>query len=140
MTALENKDYLSILSFYNVETPKKSGRIDYKKVQEIAESKLADKLCRCIKKVHKTRSNKKDGEERAVAVCSKSVVKNKGIKYNSFKCKKRARFLSGTKKHRLYKDTQKGGGKRNKNKNKNNNRQKNKKIKNKTRKNRKNRK
>ena len=111
MTTLENKDYLSILSFYNLKTPKTAGKIDYKKVEEMAERKLADKLCRCIKKVHKSRKNKKEGEARAVAICSNSVIKRKGLKYNGFKCKKRARFLSKTKKHRLYKVKGKGKGK-----------------------------
>ena len=50
MTTLGKKDYLTILSFYNLKIPKTSGKINYKKVQEIAEHKLADKLCRCIKK------------------------------------------------------------------------------------------
>ena len=80
MTTLENKDYLSILSFYNLKTPKTAGKIDYKKVEEMAERKLADKLCRCIKKVHKSRKNKDEGEARAVAICSSSVVKRKGLK------------------------------------------------------------
>tara|TARA_B100000131_G_scaffold234497_1_gene226410 strand:- start:45 stop:410 length:366 start_codon:yes stop_codon:yes gene_type:complete len=114
MTTLENKDYLSILSFYNLKTPKRAGKIDYKKVEEMAERKLADKLCRCIKKVHKSRKNKKESEARAVAICSESVIKRKGLKYNGFKCKKRARFLSKTKKNRLYKV--KGKGKKRSNK------------------------
>lgn len=109
MTTLGKKDYLTILSFYNLKIPKTNGKINYKKVQEIAEHKLADKLCRCIKKVHKTRRNKKQSEARAVAICSEAVIKKKGLKYNGFKCKKRARFLSKTKKHKLTKVSKKGG-------------------------------
>lgn len=104
MTELLNKDYLSILSFYNLPVPKhKSGNVNYKKVKIQAENILADKLCRCIKKVAKSPKPSKRAEARASAICAESVFKKKNLKYNRFKCKKRPKLLSGAKKHKLLK-------------------------------------
>tara|TARA_B100001059_G_scaffold55010_3_gene49617 strand:- start:1894 stop:2280 length:387 start_codon:yes stop_codon:yes gene_type:complete len=103
MSELSNKDYLSILSFYNLRAPKKKGKINYKKVKTIAENILAEKLCRCIKKVAKSPKPSKKAESRAAAICGESVIKKKGLKHNRFKCKKKPQLLSGSKKHKLLK-------------------------------------
>ena len=47
--ALNKKDYENILRFYKTPIPRL-----YKEVKEKAEYILANKLCRCIKKVNKT--------------------------------------------------------------------------------------
>lgn len=104
MTELSNEDYLSILSFYNLPVPKrKSGRVNYKKVKIQAENILADKLCRCIKKVAKSPKPTKRAEARASAICAESVFKKKNLKYNRFKCKNKPKLLSGAKKHKILK-------------------------------------
>ena len=103
MSELTKKDYLSILSFYNLPVPKKKGKINYKKVKKLAEDILADKLCRCIKKVAKSNNPTKKAESRASAICGDSVIKKKGLKFNRFKCKKKPKLLSGAKKHKLLK-------------------------------------
>ncbi len=103
MSELTKKDYLSILSFYNLPVPKKKGKINYKKVKKVAEDILADKLCRCIKKIAKSSNPSKRAEATASAICGESVIKKKGLKYNRFKCKKKPKLLSGAKKHKLLK-------------------------------------
>jgi hypothetical protein len=83
---MDHKDYLTILKFYgiNISDMKKT------EIKEKAEGILADKLCRCIKKVNE---GAKD-ETRAIAICNASVLKRKGIKPMKFKCKKRPRFIT----------------------------------------------
>jgi len=58
---------------------------------------LADKLCKCIKKV---RTNSQVDEKRAISICRESIFKNRHIDLYKFKCKKRASLVSkkGTKK------------------------------------------
>jgi len=77
---LTKKDYIKILTYYKLSIPKKIGTLKKK-----AESVLADKLCRCIKKV-----DPKD-EGRAIGVCTRSVINKKGLTRGTFKCKKGSR-------------------------------------------------
>ena len=82
---LSGKDYDIILNYYEIDT---SG-LNKNSIKEKAENILAEKLCRCIKKVD---IGGKD-ESKAIAICSKSVLHKKGIKANKFECKKKARLI-----------------------------------------------
>ena len=90
---LKNKDYINILKFYKMNIPK-SKRL----LKQQAENILSEKLCRCIKKVGETE------EQKAIAICTKSIFNRKGLKRGKFNCKgkdkrsvKFAKNVSGTK-------------------------------------------
>lgn len=74
---LTKKDYLKVLQYYKIDVPK-----DYKTLKQKAQDIIAEKLCRCIKKV-----DPKD-EGRAIGVCTRSVLNKKGLSRGTFKCKK----------------------------------------------------
>ncbi len=77
---LSQKDYVKILKFYKLPIHKNKNTR-----KKMAEQKLAEKLCKCIKKVKR----KKDKDEsRATAICKNSVINNKGYSSFSFSCKK----------------------------------------------------
>ena len=78
MSELTNNDYKRILEFYNKSIPK-SKRL----LKQQAEKMLATKLCRCIKKVDK------ENEARAIGICTKTIINNKGFTRGKFTCKKR---------------------------------------------------
>ena len=48
-----------------------------------AEKLLVSKLCRCIKKVDK------ENEARAIGICTKTIINNKGFTRGKFTCKKK---------------------------------------------------
>ena len=48
---------------------------------------LAEKLCRCIKKVRKTVKNKKSKEKAAIGICVTSVLQSRGKTLKRFKCR-----------------------------------------------------
>jgi hypothetical protein len=73
---LTKKDYINILKFYKMDIPKSMRTL---KIQ--AEKILAEKLCKCIKKLDT------EFEEKAVAICSKSIFNNKNLTRGDFKCK-----------------------------------------------------
>jgi hypothetical protein len=73
---LTNKDYISILKFYKMSIPKTRRAL-----KKQAETVLAEKLCRCIKKVGL------DEEPRSIGICSKSIFKLKGLSRGRFTCK-----------------------------------------------------
>jgi hypothetical protein len=78
MSELTNNDYTRILDFYNKSIPK-SKRLLKKQAEKI----LANKLCKCIKKVDKK------NEARTIGICTKTVINNKGFKRGKFTCKKK---------------------------------------------------
>ena len=78
--AIGHDDYKKILKYYNITMPK--TRL---KTKNMAEKILAEKLCRCIKKV----PNENKSESRAIGICNYSVIKRKNLKINGFTCKKR---------------------------------------------------
>jgi hypothetical protein len=78
MTNLTNTDYKRILEFYKMQIPTSTRQL---KAQ--AEKILVENLCRCIKKVDKA------NEGRAIGICTKAVINNKGIRRGRFTCKKR---------------------------------------------------
>jgi hypothetical protein len=79
MTELNNNDYKQILEYYNKEIPK-SKRL----LKQSAENILANKLCRCIKKVDKK------NEGRAIGICTKTILNRRGYTRGKFKCKGKA--------------------------------------------------
>ena len=78
MSELTINDYKHILEFYKKPLPK-SKRI----LKNQAEKLLASKLCRCIKKVDKV------SESRAIGICTKTIINNKGFSRGKFTCKKK---------------------------------------------------
>lgn len=72
------KDYKNILDFYNVPIPTSS-----KQIKEKAESIMADKLCKCIKKVKKGNDRL---EKKGIAICTKSIFNNRGYTRGKFRC------------------------------------------------------
>lgn len=76
MSELTMNDYKHILEFYKKPIPK-SKRL----LQMQAEKILAEKLCRCIKKVDK------ENEARAIGICTKTIINNKGFTRGKFTCK-----------------------------------------------------
>ena len=95
MSELTINDYKRILDYYEKPIPKSKQMIK-KQAEEI----IADKLCRCIKKIDK-KYNKKY-ESRAIGACTKSVINKKGFIRGSFTCKKKSRIslFKKTKKNR----------------------------------------
>jgi hypothetical protein len=86
---LTNKDYVNILKFYKLDVPR-SKRL----LKIAAEKVLNDKLCKCIKKVDS--KNEKKNEKKSIAICTKSIFQNKGLRRGKFTCKKK-RTLQMTK-------------------------------------------
>jgi hypothetical protein len=78
---LTNKDYINILKFYKLAVPR-SKRL----LKIAAEKVLNDKLCKCIKKVTK---NEPKNEKKSIAICTKSIFQNKGLRRGKFTCKKK---------------------------------------------------
>jgi hypothetical protein len=78
MSELTTNDYKRILEFYKKNIPKSKRLL---KIE--AEKLLASKLCRCIKKVDK------QNEARAIGICTRTIINNKGFTRGKFTCKKR---------------------------------------------------
>jgi len=74
---LNDTDYKNILEFYGKKIPR-SKRL----LKKDAERIMANKLCRCIKKIKKNVAD----EPRAIGICSRSVFKTKGLTRGKFKC------------------------------------------------------
>ena len=89
---LTSSDYRKIVSYYGIKIPKHTKS---SKIKDMAENILAEKLCRCIKKIKK---NDED-ESRSIAICNKSIFKNRGLKHYRFTCKKKPKLhhRNGTK-------------------------------------------
>lgn len=89
---LSLNDYKSILSYYEIDTTKLKAN----DIKQQAENILAEKLCRCIKKVDKKNVKKEttsNSESKAIAICKNSIFTKKHLKISKFKCKKSARLL-----------------------------------------------
>jgi hypothetical protein len=74
---LTNKDYISILNYYKINIPK--SKILIKKQ---AEKIMAQKLCKCIKKINK------EYEAKSIGICTKTIFNRKGYTRGQFQCKK----------------------------------------------------
>ena len=88
MTTLSKSDYVKILNYYDLPVPKKQNQMKTK-----AENVLANKLCRCIKKVGSIRDEKK-----GIGICTRSIFNKKGLVRESFKCKKSIKNVTFKKK------------------------------------------
>jgi hypothetical protein len=77
-TRLTNKDYISILNYYNINIPKSKILI-----RKQAEKIMAEKLCKCIKKIDK------DNEAKSIGICTKTIFNRKGYSRGQFQCKKK---------------------------------------------------
>ena len=73
-----NKDYISILNYYKINIPK--SKILIKKQ---AEKIMAEKLCKCIKKIDK------QNEAKSIGICTKTIFNRKGYTRGQFQCKKK---------------------------------------------------
>lgn len=80
---LSTNDYKKIVEFYNI---KKNKNQSYK---HVAEKTLANKLCRCIKKV----KNDKINEKAAIALCRENIFKKRNIDFYNFKCKEKQKLV-----------------------------------------------
>lgn len=85
---LVDKDYISILNYYNLDIPK-SKRILKKKAEDI----MAEKLCKCIKKLDPV------NEAKSIGICTKTIFNRKGYVRGQFQCKdkKSVKFRKTTK-------------------------------------------
>ena len=88
---LNSGDYNKILNHYNKRIPK-----TLKNRKDRAEKLLAKKMCSCIKKVKIKTKKKSPSLEKSgkIAICTKSIFKNRGLKYNRISCKRGARLIS----------------------------------------------
>ena len=91
---LTKEDYIKILNYYNINYYKKSSKY----IKRKAETILADKLCKCIKKVNNNNDN--SDESRAIGICKNSVLTKKHLTVGKFSCKKRPRFSTTLKKRK----------------------------------------
>ena len=86
---LVQTDYITILKFYNIpfdeNTPKNV-------IKTLAEDILANKLCKCIKKVQN--KNKTLKEPRAISLCNTSVLHKKCLQDFTFSCKHAPHFIT----------------------------------------------
>ena len=109
-------------------TRKRKGKrrtiVDKNKTRKLAEDVLAKKLCKCIKSVQssfesRTRKNRNALQRRnksrkqplnegaAIGICRKNIFKNRGIDFNRFVCKKRAKLIRDFKKKYALQKTRK---------------------------------
>jgi hypothetical protein len=86
---LKNSDYIAILKYYHID----AKDMKTKDAKRKAEDLLANKLCRCIKKVDNKVYDEDKSESRAIAICKSSVLFKKGLRDYGFKCKPKARFI-----------------------------------------------
>jgi hypothetical protein len=100
MGLLNQNDYIKILNYYDIPiSPKYSS----KTIKNKAETILAEKLCKCIKKVKKSDSidaggdndnTPSESESKAIAICSNSIFEKKGLERGLFDCKKKPRLIN----------------------------------------------
>lgn len=76
---LTDTDYEAVLNYYKEKIPR-SKRI----LKKNAESILAKKLCRCIKKIQG--KYPQTPEARSIGICTKSIFNRKGLTRGKFKC------------------------------------------------------
>lgn len=88
MGILTKSDYEKILNYYDIPFSLSESS---KQIKSKAEEILAQKLCKCIKKV-KDSSSESD-EARATGICTDSVFRRKGLRHSAFTCKKKPKLL-----------------------------------------------
>ena len=82
MSGITNNEYKKILEYY-----KKPIHPSRRLLKLNAEKILAQKLCRCIKKV----GVNNDNESRSIGICTKTIFNRKGYTRGKFRCKKNAK-------------------------------------------------
>ena len=75
---LPNKDYISILKYYKLKIP--TSKI---LLQKQAETIMAQKLCKCIKKLDPV------NESKSIGICTKTIFGKKGFTRGKFQCTKK---------------------------------------------------
>jgi hypothetical protein len=75
---LTKKDYIKILNYYKLPIPK-----SYRLIKLAGEKIMANKLCKCIKKLDPV------NEARSIGICTKTLFNNRGFKRSNFSCKKK---------------------------------------------------
>lgn len=75
-TEVTNKDYISILNYYKINIPKSKRILKIK-----AEKIMAEKLCKCIKKIDPI------NEAKSIGICTKTIFNRKGYTRGKFQCK-----------------------------------------------------
>tara|TARA_Y100000741_G_scaffold14141_2_gene11184 strand:- start:1634 stop:1993 length:360 start_codon:yes stop_codon:yes gene_type:complete len=97
---LIKQDYIDILNFYAINF---SENLPIKLLKKMTEKIIAEKLCRCIKKV----PNKDYPESRAIGICNWSVIQKKNLGIYKFSCSKKKELKlknnSSPKKDKIYK-------------------------------------
>ena len=101
---LTAREYKTILNYYKIPVPNNKNEMKRK-----AEKIITDKLCGCIKQVARrgnlpNRANV--SEQKAIGICTKTIVNSKGITRGSFACKSPKRNIT-LKKHPEKKKTKK---------------------------------
>jgi hypothetical protein len=97
MTTLNNKEYIKILQYYKQHIPKTAHLT---KIH--AEKIMAEKLCRCIKKLDP------QNESKSIGICTKTIFNKHGFTRGNFQCKtKRCVTFRKVKKNSTNKNTKK---------------------------------
>lgn len=84
---ITKKDHIAVLDYYGIDHSSMSAS----KVKEKAETLLAEKLCRCIGKADKAKTD--ESKSRAIGVCRRNVLHRKGIDVHKFSCDEGAKLL-----------------------------------------------
>ena len=86
---LSQTDYKQILDYYNISVP-----VNKKHMKQLAEKIIAEKLCKCIKKLDP------ENESRSIGICTKTVINRKGFIRGKFQCKKK-KFVTLKRRNRV---------------------------------------
>jgi len=73
---MNKSDYIKILQYYNINIPKSTRLLRLE-----AEKIMAEKLCKCIKKIDPL------NEAKSIGICTKTIFNKKGYSRGNFKCK-----------------------------------------------------
>lgn len=109
---LTKKDYERILKHYGKDViysvnPKTKRRVyNREKTRKLTRDILAEKLCKCIKKVQRSKGFKLK-EPAAIAICTKSIFKKRSLKLHRFKCKSGEKLLKNKKTNKYINKTRK---------------------------------
>jgi hypothetical protein len=75
---ITKKDSMDILNFYKIKIPNSDSLLKQK-----AQNIVAEKLCRCIKKIDPI------NEAKSIGICTKTIFTRKGYTRGKFSCKKK---------------------------------------------------
>jgi hypothetical protein len=83
---LTNNDYVQILKYYKLRIPASK-----KLLKKQAEKIMAEKLCKCIKKLDP------QNEARSIGICTNTIFNRKGLSRSKFQCTKKQSVNFGLK-------------------------------------------